>query len=273
MTDVSDPAQAWGEASRNYGEHVAPRMMEVFAEEICDRLRASKDDDALEVAAGTGALTATLARRVQSVLATDFSSGMLKVLRERMGARKLDNIEFAQMDGMALDLEDGRFDVAASSFGIMLFPDRARGFAELRRVLRPGGRVAATGWTGPDRFEAFGLFLAAVEAAFPELPPPAEPPPVFSLADADVFAQELKQAGFVDVHVDNVARVTVVDGFEVLWTMMTSGAPPVKVLFDRVGDQGVERIRDELHALVQRRYGTGPFEVTNVATLGWGVAP
>jgi len=97
---------------------------------------------------------------------------MIEVLRERMEAVGATNVRFAVMDGQALELEDASFDAAASSFALMLFPDRARGLSELRRVLRPGGRAVVSGWAVPDKFEVFGLLLGAISAAFPDMPPP-----------------------------------------------------------------------------------------------------
>ncbi len=54
---------------------------------------------------------------------------------------------------------------------------------------------------------------------------------------------------------------------------MTSGAPPVRALFDRVGEEGVGRVRTALKSAVSERFGEGPIRLTNVATLGTGTAP
>ena len=136
-----DTPEAWSAASRGYAENVAPHLMESFAAEFVDRLDANDSHEALEVAAGSGALTRTLAGRVRSLLATDFAPSMIEVLRERMGEAGVTNVSYAVMDGQALELEDDRFDRAASSFAMMLFPNRAAGFSEMRRVLRPGGQL------------------------------------------------------------------------------------------------------------------------------------
>ena len=171
--------ESWSAASQGYAEKVAPALMESFAEEFIDRLKVDGNSEVLEVGAGSGALTETLAKKVKSVLATDFAPGMIEVLRARMAAAGVTNVRCEVMDGQALKVEDASFDRAGSSFALMLFPDRARGFSELKRVLRPGGRAVVSGWTGPDKFEAFGLFLEALQSAFPEMPPPPQPPAVF----------------------------------------------------------------------------------------------
>ena len=195
---------------------------------------------------------------------------MVELLRERMQAVGADNVTCEVMDGQALKLQDACFDRAACSFALMLFPDRAKGFSELHRVLRPGGRAVVSGWAGPDKFEAFALFLEAMRAAFPDMPPPPAPP-VFSLADPTVFTAEMEAAGFDDVEVEFVFRDLDLAGFEDLWAMLTTGAPPVQALLDRVGPDGRDRFRDVLGRMVEQRFGSRAVRLTNAATVGRGI--
>jgi SAM-dependent methyltransferase len=245
-------------------------MMRPFAERIVERLDLGGDATVLEVAAGSGALTELLADRAESVLATDFAPAMIDVLKERMERLGATNVRCEVMDGAALAVPDSSFDAAGCSFGLMFFPNRQRGFDELCRVTRSGGRVAATGWAGPDRFEAFGLFLAAVNAAFPDMPPPPTPPPVFGLADPEVFKAHMEAAGLRDVVVEQIPHDLEIPDFDRTWSMLTSGAPPIQALFDKVGADGKGRIHDELKEIIDRRFGSGPVSVRNVATLGSG---
>lgn len=268
-----DTPENWSKASQGYAKHVAPLMMESFAAEFVEHLQLEPSMNVLEVAAGSGALTSTLAKHAKSLLASDFSPGMLEILQERMKAEGADNVECRVLDGQALDLPDSHFDRAACCFGLMLFPERDKGFSELRRVVRPGGRVMVSGWAGPDKFEGFALFLAGLKRAFPDLPPPPKPPPVFSLADLENFKAEMEQAGFIDVETQYVSRDLELPSFDALWEMMTSGAPPVQMILDRIGADGAQLLKTKLAEVVTERFGDGPVRVTNVATLGCGVVP
>lgn len=267
---TADSPESWSAASRGYAEKVAPFLMQAFADTFVERLGADSDAEVLEVGAGSGALTEALARRVKSVLATDYAPKMIEVLQERMQALGATNVRFEVMDGQALALDDNSFDAAACSFALMLFPDRAKGFSELCRVLRPGGRALVSGWAGPDKFEAFGLFLDAMGAAFPNMPPPASPPPVFSLADLTNFRAQMEAGGFRDVEVEFVSQDLEVATFDEMWAMLTAGAPPLKVLFDRIGAAGERQLLDTLGEIVEERFGSGPITTTNVATVAVG---
>lgn len=97
---------------------------------------------ALDVASGTGKVAADLHRRAGPggrVLGVDLSPGMTAVAQRRYADRP----GLAYVVGNALDLpvEDGAFDVATIAFGMRNIPDYGRAFAEMRRAVRPGGRV------------------------------------------------------------------------------------------------------------------------------------
>jgi demethylmenaquinone methyltransferase / 2-methoxy-6-polyprenyl-1,4-benzoquinol methylase len=97
---------------------------------------------ALDVATGTGKLARGLWQAVQpggSVTGIDFAEGMLTVARKRYPA--IPGLEFVQGDALALPVDDASFDAATIAFGMRNLADYHRGFAELRRVVRPGGRV------------------------------------------------------------------------------------------------------------------------------------
>jgi demethylmenaquinone methyltransferase/2-methoxy-6-polyprenyl-1,4-benzoquinol methylase len=97
---------------------------------------------AIDVATGTGKVAADLLAAAQpggAVLGVDLSPGMIGVARERHEGRP--GLTFVVGDAMALPAEDRRFDAATIAFGMRNLPDYARGFAEMARVVRPGGKV------------------------------------------------------------------------------------------------------------------------------------
>jgi hypothetical protein len=86
------------------------------------------------------------------------------------------------------------------------------------------------------------------------------------------FETEMKAAGFRDVEVDYVPREIELADADQVWGMMTSGAPPVKMLLYRIGSEGESRLRDALNAIIEKRWGGGPVRLTNTATVGSGTA-
>lgn len=101
----------------------------------------------LDLAAGTGTSSAAIARHGAEVTAADFSEGMLAVGRERQAGNEL--IEFVHADATALPFEDDSFDAATISFGLRNVSDPRQALAEMRRVVRPGGRIVICEFSKP----------------------------------------------------------------------------------------------------------------------------
>ncbi len=98
----------------------------------------------LDLAAGTGTSSVPFARAGAIVVPTDFSLGMLQV-----GRRRQPRLPFVAGDGMHLPFKTGVFDAATISFGLRNIHDRAVGLAELRRVVRPGGKLVVCEFSQP----------------------------------------------------------------------------------------------------------------------------
>ncbi len=101
----------------------------------------------LDLAAGTGTSSAAIAHHGAHVTAADFSEGMLAVGRERQAGNDL--IEFVWADATELPFEDDSFDAATISFGLRNVNDPKKAIAEMRRVVRPGGRIVICEFSRP----------------------------------------------------------------------------------------------------------------------------
>jgi demethylmenaquinone methyltransferase / 2-methoxy-6-polyprenyl-1,4-benzoquinol methylase len=115
--------------------------------------RAGPGATVLDVATGTGDLALELAARVApqgTVVGCDFSEAMLERARAKASRSALPP-RFEWADALALPYEDAAFDAATVGFGARNFADLARGLAEMRRVVRPGGRVVVLEITTPVR--------------------------------------------------------------------------------------------------------------------------
>jgi demethylmenaquinone methyltransferase/2-methoxy-6-polyprenyl-1,4-benzoquinol methylase len=107
---------------------------------------------AIDIATGTGKVAADLHRRVQpagEVLGVDISPGMIGIARRRFDGRA--GLTFVVGDALALPAPDAAFDAATIAFGMRNLPDYRLGFAEMRRVVRPGGRVVCLEIARPRR--------------------------------------------------------------------------------------------------------------------------
>jgi ubiquinone/menaquinone biosynthesis C-methylase UbiE len=154
------------------------------------------------VACGPGTLSLLAAKRGARVHAIDFAQSMVEALRARAEQAGITTVACEQGDGMALPYADHSFDAAFSMFGLMFFPDRARGFGELRRVLEPGGRVLVASWQPFDRVPLIAELFVALADLMPGLPFGKNKAP---LGEPDEMRDELRDAGFEAIEIHEIA--------------------------------------------------------------------
>jgi ubiquinone/menaquinone biosynthesis C-methylase UbiE len=192
----------WDKAADIYGSawerQLAPAQARLLA------LAAARPGErVLDVACGTGLVTLPLARDVGaagSVFGTDLSEKMVEATRRRAAAAGLAHVHAEPMGAEALTLPDGAFDLAVCSLGLMYVPDPALALREIRRVLRPGGRVAVLVWGRRARCgwaEIFPIVDARVKSEVCPL--------FFALGGEGVLERELLGAGFTAPHVERLA--------------------------------------------------------------------
>jgi ubiquinone/menaquinone biosynthesis C-methylase UbiE len=282
-TVVGDPAlgeaatgtrAAWDAIAPGYDKTNTPTQMWI-ADQGLRRAGLRPGMRFLDVAAGSGALSIPAGRLGARVMAVDQSPVMLELLAARARNEAL-KIETRVMDGHALALDDGTFDMAGSQFGVMLFPDMPRGIREMVRVVRPGGRVLIHAYGEPHKIEFLGFLVAAVQSVRPSFDgPPMNPPPLeFQLADPDRLRDELSAAGLTSVTVETVTESTEHKTGKELWEWLVWSNPIVETVLGTLNLTGDERIvvQHTLEKLVRERAGNGASaKLTNPVNIGIGV--
>jgi SAM-dependent methyltransferase len=174
--------------------------------EALKRLAPAKGEAVLDIGCGCGQTTLDLAGRVGkdgSVVGVDISGPMLNVARHRPVSDFADRPQFREVDAQSGDLGHAVFDAAFSRFGVMFFGDPVAAFSNVRRALKPRGRLGFVCWRP---LEENTWMLAPLNAARPFLPSPAPADPLapgpFALADANRVRSILKDAGFARVAIE-----------------------------------------------------------------------
>jgi SAM-dependent methyltransferase len=261
---------AWGAVAADY-HAFAGNVTRPFAEDAAELVRIGKGTRVLDVAAGTGNFTFAAASRGASVLATDFAAGMIDYLRGEAERRGLsDRLRCDVMDGQQLELDDESFDVAASIFGVLFFPNPLKGLRELSRVLVPGGRAVVSTWAPPPRGEMGRIMGEAMAKTVGNLPKPSGPPPWAALGDADTFRQRVLDSGFSRVHVVEVRHVWAFDDLDRFVELMGKCAPPAVATFSSLTIEQRATFRDAVAEDFKSRQGDGPYALTHEAMIAVG---
>jgi ubiquinone/menaquinone biosynthesis C-methylase UbiE len=135
------------------------------------------------------------------VTGVDLSSAMLAIARTKPILRHAAPIHYVKAPAGRMPVAEGEFDVAICQHGLQFFPDRAAALVEMRRSLRPGGRVGIAVWADIEQSPAFAALAGAIrEVAGNELADSYRDGP-WGMPDADQLRNLLEESGFADVRV------------------------------------------------------------------------
>ncbi|MEU7630061.1 methyltransferase domain-containing protein [Nocardia sp. NPDC049220] len=262
-------AEPWDLVADGYAEF-APAIMQPFSARALEFVSLSARSQVVDVAAGPGMLTLPAAERVARVEAIDFSESMIARLMKTAADAGLTNIGAQVGDGQALPFGSDRFDAGFSMFGLMFFPDRAKGFAELFRVLRPGGTAVVSSWAPVAESPLMRMMFGAFTAADPSIQEPQ--PNVLSLENPEVFESEMRGAGFEAVSIQRHSIALTFSDSEHLWEAMLRSSAPMELIRHNVGAEVWAGRTALMKAFLAANYRPGrPLSTT--AYLGIGHKP
>jgi len=164
-------AAAYDAAADHY-DLPALGFRQYFGEQSVLRAQLKPGEIVLDVCSGSGASAIPAARAVGPagrVIGLDLAPGLIALARQKAAGESLTNVEFRHADFDQAYFRNGSFDAVLCVFGLFFFPDMRATVQKMRRLLRPGGRLAITTW-GPGLFEpANGIFWNAIREVRPDL--------------------------------------------------------------------------------------------------------
>jgi SAM-dependent methyltransferase len=208
----------WDRISQLYLREVDPRFAPVV-ENVVRRGDLKPGQRVLDLGTGTGAVAVAAARLVGpagKVTAVDISPDMLTLARRRLVESGHANVDFREGRAEQLPVDDRAFDVLLASLSLMYAIDRAAAAREMKRVLRPGGRVVAAVWAGAERCDIV-LFQQTAGKFAPPPPVPGVGPG--ALADPTPFLAQLADVG-IDARVETEELGFDFPDFELAWEVL-----------------------------------------------------
>jgi ubiquinone/menaquinone biosynthesis C-methylase UbiE len=247
-----------GSLPQFYDRLMVPLIFEDYAADLAALVAAWSPGAVLETAAGSGVVARRLAPQLASdacYVVTDLSQPMLDYAASRQGADS--RIAWRQADALALPFEDASFDVVCCQFGAMFFPSRVAGYAEARRVLRPGGRFVFSVW---DRIEE-NVFADEVTRAlatlFPQDPPRFLARTPHGYHDTRTIQEEASRAGFTNILIETRAKLSHAPSASAAASAYCQGTPLRNEIEAR--DASLLQVAtDRATQAITSRHGAGP---------------
>jgi SAM-dependent methyltransferase len=256
MTD-SDKVFA-GSIPELYDTYLVPLIFEAYANDLSERAAALAPKTVLETAAGSGVVARALASRLASdasYTVTDLNQPMLDHAANKQGS---DNrITWRQADALDLPFDDASFDVAICQFGVMFFPDRVAGYAETRRVLKPGGSFLFNVWDHIDANEFADVVTEAAALTFPDDPPRFLARTPHGYHDVDLIRDELGKAGFSQVSITTLEETSSAPSPRHPAIAYCQGTP-LRNEIEARDTSLLDHVTDRATEAIAARFGNGP---------------
>jgi SAM-dependent methyltransferase len=238
--------------SAAYDEYLVPAVFRPYADDLASRVARHQPRVVLELAAGTGVLTRAMMASLPGarVTATDLNVAMVDV-----GSAQVPGATWRQADAMQLPFGDASFDLVACQFGVMFFPDRPATYAEVARVLRPGGHFLFNCWGPLATHDVEATVLEALAEIFPDDPPSFLARVPHGYHDVDRVAADLTTAAFGGVHVETVELDCMGRSAADLARGYCRGTP-LRAEIEARGD--LEATTSAVATALEHRFGSGP---------------
>lgn len=236
-----------------YDRYLAELLFNDYAADIARRTAALNPQRILETAAGTGIATAAIVEQLPnaSLVATDLNQAMIDVAAKRVTSPI---VEFQVADAQSLPFDDEAFDAVVMQYGMMFLPDRAAGYSEARRVLKPGGHFIFNVWDRLDKSPVAQAVHDAVAALFPDDPPSFFTRVPWGYHDTQRLEQYVRAAGFSDVSIETVAATCRADSPADAAIGLCQGTP-LRPEIEARGD--LQQATDAAAEALTQRFGPG----------------
>jgi ubiquinone/menaquinone biosynthesis C-methylase UbiE len=266
--------EAWDEFSPKWKkmDSLVLYSLKRVSDEMISVMGLQPDSYVLDVATGTGEPGLTIAERCPQgrTVFADISKGMLEIAGEKARRRGIGNIETCISDVCELPFENNSFDAVCCRFGFMFFPDMQLAASEMARVLKPGGKMAASFWNIPEKNFWITAMMDSVNRNLGLPSPGPSTPHMFRCSKPGFMNKLLTKAGINDISESEIQGRMDCKITDVYWHLMSNITVPLVTPLTKVDAVIRQRIKTEVFQAINERFADGEVAPESSAIVIYG---
>ena len=249
-----------GSIPQFYDTFMVPLIFQDYADDLAARVAALQPTAVLETAAGSGVVPRSLAKRLDPgtrYVVTDLNQAMIDHAISQQ--HQADLIEWRQADALDLPFETEEFDVVICQFGAMFFPDRAKGYAEARRVLKPNGQYVFNVWDKIENNELADIVTRVAGRIFPDDPPQFLARTPHGYFHQDIIRADLERSRFAEIAIDHLERTSFAPCAHDAAKAYCQGTP-LRNEIEAHDPTMLDHVTEAAAVAIEAHFGKGPIE-------------
>lgn len=255
----------WGQSIAGYEDTLA-QVTRQSVDATLDAARVAAGLRVLDVCTGPGMIAGAALQRGAEAVGLDFADAVVAAAR-----RNVPEAAFHTGDAQALPFDDDSFDAVVCGYGVMHVPEPEIALREMRRVARPGGRIAISVWDSAHPDNGFGLIYRAVGAHGRLDVPLPHGPDFFQFGSEDKMRAALGETGFSDIDATTVDLTWRIGSADDILHAMRVGAVRARALLEAQEASAIDQIRTFLaDTIAGMANGAGGYDVPLPAVIGSG---
>lgn len=267
---INQQRDSWNSFSPGWKkwDSVNMQFLMPVGQSIIQHLDLEDDHNVLDVASGTGEPGLSIAEIVSKgkVIGIDLSEGMLETAREHAASRNITNYQTKTADVSKLPFPDQSFDAISCRMGFMFFPDILSTLNEMRRVLKPGGKIAISVWGPPQNNFWVTVTMGTINQLMELPPPPKDAPGMFRCAEPGFIAEQFEKSGFKNIKESEVNTALTMDA-STYWEMITEVGAPIVAAMSNADATKQEQIKKEVFKKIHEKFPNGEASLQGLALL------
>jgi ubiquinone/menaquinone biosynthesis C-methylase UbiE len=269
LKNIDTNSNSWNQFPNKQWDDLLVDFTKALSQEVVTMLDPKENETVLDLAAGVNdeALIAS------STLQVSKKNNERSLTIEQEGAVQIENDSTTDIkyDISNLPFDDNTFDLISYRVGFMFFPDMALAAKEMLRVLKPGGRIAISIWSIPEKNFWLSVAMGTIDRNMKYVTPPFLTPGIFHCAEDGLISTIFSDNGLRNIIVQEISKKITCNTTDIYNNIFSGSSAMFTKILNKADDFITTKIKENFQEALNEKYLNEVIEITSSALIIYGV--